>query len=186
MRLRQLKSLAGRLDPSRDCRWCESAPEAEAAARRALKLVEPTDLVPDHASALLCSPRSAMRVIRATLLQRREVKLSRSCEPKGTWRPSPACALDVRAGSHCASGRPGLSPPSYHRCLAAPRGRGNVTWPVRHRLRRARNPFRQEAGCIKNTPATARAGARDQLGHMKSWSCQRAPLTAGAGSGRWR
>ncbi len=30
-----------------------SAPEAEAAARRALKLVEPTDLVPDHASALL-------------------------------------------------------------------------------------------------------------------------------------
>jgi hypothetical protein len=30
-----------------------SAPEAEAAARRALKLVEPTDLVPDQASALL-------------------------------------------------------------------------------------------------------------------------------------
>ena len=30
-----------------------SAPEAEAAARRALKLVEPTDMVLDHASALL-------------------------------------------------------------------------------------------------------------------------------------
>ena len=30
-----------------------AAPEAEAASRRALKLVEPTDLVPDHANALL-------------------------------------------------------------------------------------------------------------------------------------
>jgi hypothetical protein len=30
-----------------------SSPEAEAAARRALKLVEPTDMLPDHAKALL-------------------------------------------------------------------------------------------------------------------------------------
>jgi hypothetical protein len=30
-----------------------SAPEAEAAARRAIKLVEPIDMVPEHAKALL-------------------------------------------------------------------------------------------------------------------------------------
>jgi hypothetical protein len=81
--------------------------------RRALKLVEPTDLVPDHASALLMLA---------------EVRDARD-----------------QGDAAAAARSEAIAPPPQARA----------------------EPLLGRRPCfIENTPAAARAGARDQLGHM--------------------
>ena len=65
-----------------------SAVEAEAAARRALKLLQSTDLLANRRMRRSCSPTSWTRATWDRTRPLCEAKPSRSSEPKATWRRS--------------------------------------------------------------------------------------------------